>query len=137
MPRRSVDTKLDLLKEVPLFAGFGKRQLAAVARIADEIDVPAGKALIAENEFGRQFFILLEGEAEVRRRGRRLNTLGAGDFFGEIALLTDRETTATVRTTTPARLLVVTRSSFNRLVRDVPAVQWTIVQALARRVPID
>lgn len=135
MPHRRVDPKLEALKAVPLFAGFRKRDLVAVSRIADEVDLPAGKQLIGENEFGRQFFILLEGEAVVRRHGRKLNTLRAGDFFGEIALLSERPTTASVTTATPVRLLVVTRANFNRLIRQAQDVHWSIVQALVKRVP--
>ena len=95
------DKKLQALKNVPLFGGMSKRDLTEVARIADELDFSAGKELIRENEPGRQFFVLLEGEAVVRRRGRKVNTLGPGDFFGEIALLSERPTTATVVTTDP------------------------------------
>lgn len=136
VPRRA-DPKLAALQAVPLFESFRKRDLQSVARIADEIDLPTGKELIREGEPGRQFFILLQGEAVVRRRGRRLNVLTGGDFFGEISLLTERETTATVTTTAPSRLLVITRSNFGKLVRDAPAAQWSLIQALVKRIPLD
>ena len=137
MAGRGPDRKLEALKAVPLFAGSAKRDMQSVAQITDELDLPSGKELIRENEIGRQFFILLEGEADVRRRGRRVNILRAGDFFGEIALLADRQTTATVTTTTPVRVLVVTRANFHRLLRDTPPLQWSVIQALAQRVPLD
>ncbi len=114
---------------------MSKRDLTEVARIADELDFSAGKELIRENEPGRQFFILLEGEAVVRRRGRKVNTLGPGDFFGEIALLSERPTTATVVTTEPALVLIITRASFDRLIRTSPQVQLKVLKALAERVP--
>ena len=129
------DNKLQALKNVPLFGGMSKRDLTEVARIADELDFSAGKELIRENEPGRQFFILLEGEAVVRRRGRKVNTLGPGDFFGEIALLSERPTTATVVTTEPALVLIITRASFDRLIRTSPQVQLKVLKALAERVP--
>ena len=129
------DNKLQALKNVPLFGGLSKRDLSAVARIADELDFPAGKELIRENESGRQFFILLEGEAVVRRRGRKVNMLGPGDFFGEIALLSERPTTATVVTTEPALVAIITRASFDRLMRTSPQVQLKVLKALAERVP--
>jgi CRP/FNR family cyclic AMP-dependent transcriptional regulator len=129
------DNKLQALKNVPLFGGLSKRDLSAVARIADELDLPAGKELIREDESGRQFFILLEGEAVVRRRGRKVNTLGPGDFFGEIALLSERPTTATVVTTEPALVAIITRASFDRLMRTSPQVQLKVLKALAERVP--
>ncbi|HUK45144.1 MAG TPA: cyclic nucleotide-binding domain-containing protein [Gaiellaceae bacterium] len=131
------DPKLVALKAVPLFDGMSKKDLAAVARIADGLDLPAGKVLIEEDRLGSQFFVLLDGEADVRRRGRKVNTLGKGDFFGEIALLADRRTTATVTSRTPVRVLVITRASFSKLLRDLPDVRWTVMQALVRRVPGD
>ena len=135
--RRGSNSKVDLLGKVPLFAGLSKRDLQRVARIADEIDLREGKALISEGDVGRQFFVLLDGSADVRRKGRRVNTMGPGDFFGEIALLSDRMTTASVTTTEPSRALVITRASFRSLLRDEPAVQLKVLQALADRVPED
>ena len=134
---RGEDPKLVALRAVPLFDGMSKKDLAAVGRIADEIDLPAGKELIREGRRGTQFFILLEGEADVRRRGRKVSTLREGDFFGEIALLGNRDTTATVTATTPIRALVITRTNFNRLLQDAPKVQWGVIQALVKRVPAD
>jgi len=135
--RRRPDSKLQALKTVPLFAGLGQRDIAAVGRIADELDLPAGKELIRENEFGRQFFILLEGEVVVRRRGRKINALGPGDFFGEIALLSERPTTATVTTSTAARVAIITRASFSRLLRESPRIQLKVLEAVAERLPDD
>jgi len=65
-------SKFELISRVPLFAGLSKRELGQVASLADEIDLPAGKLLIREGERGREFFVLLEGEAEVTRKGKKL-----------------------------------------------------------------
>jgi CRP/FNR family transcriptional regulator, cyclic AMP receptor protein len=127
--------KIDLIKSVPLFSGLSKSELGHVAQLADEVDVPEGKELIAEGDRGRQFFVLVEGSANVRRRGRKVNTMGPGDFFGEIALVSDRPTTASVTTAEPSRLLVVTAPSFRGLLRDSQGVQLKVLQALAERVP--
>jgi len=128
------DQKVELIKAVPLFAGLSKAQLGHIAQIADEVDVGEGKELIAQGDRGRQFFVLVEGGADVRRNGRKVNTLQDGDFFGEIALVSDRPTTATVTVTRPSRLLVVTASGFRRLLRESPDVQLKVLQALADRV---
>jgi CRP-like cAMP-binding protein len=130
-------SKTDLLKDVPLFEECSKSDLAKIARIADEIDVSEGKELIREGELARQFFILTDGQADVRRNGRKVNTLGPGDFFGEIGLITDRLTSASVKTTTPARALVITRASFKSLMRDAPNIQLKVLNALAQRVAGD
>jgi CRP-like cAMP-binding protein len=72
-----------------------------------------------------------------RRRGRKLNTLAPGDFFGEIALLSDRPTTATITTTSPANVAIITRASFTGLLREFPQVQLKLLKALAERLPQD
>jgi CRP-like cAMP-binding protein len=129
------DSKLAALKTVPLFAGLSRSQLAAVGRIADELDLPAGRTLITEGASGRQFFVLLEGQADVRRGRRKINTLAAGDFFGEISLISKRPATATVTTTEPARVGVITARNFLQLLRTSPAIQLKVLQTLAERVP--
>ncbi|HEX4518540.1 MAG TPA: cyclic nucleotide-binding domain-containing protein [Gaiellaceae bacterium] len=135
MRARHQDLKLEALKRVPLFAELGKRDLAAVGQIADDIDLAAGKELIRENEPGRQFFVLLEGEATVKRKGRKVNVLHAGDFFGEISLLSNRPTTATVTTATPVVVAVITRPSFTRVISENPAMQMKLLKAVAERLP--
>jgi CRP/FNR family transcriptional regulator, cyclic AMP receptor protein len=134
MRRRKAPNRTDVLKRVPLFGGLSKRVLGEVAKIADEIDLAEGKVLIREDEPGRQFFVLLDGEAEVRRKGRKVNTMKAGDFFGEISLVTERPTTATVTLTEPATALVISRPAFRRMLLSQPGVQIQVLEALAERV---
>lgn len=74
------DTKVALIKKVPLFAPLAKAQLMQVASIADEIDLPEGTVLTRQGERGREFFVLLDGEAEIRRNGRKRATIGPGEF---------------------------------------------------------
>ena len=80
-----------------------------------------------------EFFVLLDGTATVRRGGRKVNTLGPGDFFGEIALVSRSPRTATVTTTSPARLLVITDGRFRTLLEHSPRIQLRILEALADR----
>src|SRR4051812_47143755 len=112
------NAKLDLIKRVPLFAGCSKRELEDVAAIADELSLPEGRTLTKEGAAGREFVVLIDGAAEVRRKGRKVNTLGAGDFLGEIALVTGTPRTATVKTTEPSRMLVITARDFRTLLRS-------------------
>jgi CRP/FNR family transcriptional regulator, cyclic AMP receptor protein len=134
MRRRRASSKIDVLNRVPLFAGCSKRSLNEIAKIADEIELPAGKQLIREGDPGRQFFVLLDGSAEVRRKGKTINTLGAGDFFGEISLVTERPTTASVTLTEPSNALVISRPAFRRMLLAQPAVQLQVLETLAERV---
>jgi CRP/FNR family transcriptional regulator, cyclic AMP receptor protein len=128
------NAKVELLKRVPLFARCSKKELAEIATIADEIDLPEGKQLTKEGGRGREFFVLLDGSADVRRNGRKVKTLGSGDFLGEIALVTKAPRTATVTTTSPVRALVVSEQNFRRLLQRSPDVQIKVLEALAERV---
>jgi CRP/FNR family transcriptional regulator, cyclic AMP receptor protein len=128
------DAKLELLKGVPLFARCSKKELADIAQIADEIDLAEGKQLTKEGGRGREFFVLVEGSADVRRKQRKIGTLGPGDFLGEIALVTKVPRTATVTTTSPVRALVVSEQNFRRLLERSPQVQIKVLEALAERV---
>ena len=127
------NAKVDLIRGVPLFARCSRAEIAEVAKIADEIDIPADKELTREGDRGREFFVLLEGTATVRRGGRKVNALGPGDFFGEIALVSRSPRTATVTTTSPSRLLVITDSRFRSLLEHSPRIQLRILEALADR----
>src|SRR5207253_6337408 len=79
------NAKLELLKKVPLFSLCSKKELEEVAQLADEVDLPTGRNLATEGATGKEFVVIIEGSADVRRKGRKINTLGAGDFLGEIA----------------------------------------------------
>jgi len=131
------DAKVELIRKVPLFAGLAKQQLAQVASIADEIDLPEGTVLTREGERGREFFVLVEGEADVRRKGRKLATRRSGEFVGEIALVADVPRTATVTTEAPTRVLVIADHDFRRLLLESPSMTFKIMQALAKRLAMD
>ena len=131
------NAKVELIKRVPLFGGLSKRELDEVAGIADELAIDAGSELTHEGAAGHEFLVLVEGTADVRRRGRKVNTLGSGDFLGEIALITGVPRTATVTTTAPARMLVITARDFRSLLRRTPSIQLKVLEALASRLPND
>ena len=127
------DAKLELLRQVPLFAGCSKKELGEIATLADELSLPAGTRLIEEGRRGHEFFVLVEGEVDVRAKGRTLSTLGDGSFFGEMALVSQRPRNATVTATTPVGVLVVHESGFRRLLHDSPQIQLKVLQTLADR----
>jgi CRP-like cAMP-binding protein len=131
--RFSQDTKVAALKCSPLFEGLAKRQLALLARLTDDLDVPAGSVLCKEGQRGHEFFVIIEGEAEVTRGGKRLATIGSGEFFGEIALLERVVRTATVTATTPLRFFVVSDSAFNSVLAIDPSIERKLLRTLARR----
>jgi trk system potassium uptake protein len=111
----SHDTKREELRRVPLFAQLSRKQLDLVTRNADILEVPACTELIREGESGHEFFAISEGEVEISKAGARVAVEGAGDVFGEMALLHGIPRTATVTTTVPSRLFVFTEQAFRSL----------------------
>lgn len=131
------DAKIELLKRVPLFAACSKSELQEIAALADELDLPGERNLTSEGAGGFEFLVLVEGEADVLRQEEVVNELGPGDFIGEIALVTGRPRTATVRTRGPARILVMTASGFRTLMHDVPSIQEKVQAAITARTDDD
>jgi CRP/FNR family cyclic AMP-dependent transcriptional regulator len=131
------DAKIDLLKNVPLFAGCSKTELQRIASLADELDLGDGATLIREGERGREFIVIAEGTVKVTRNGKQLRELGAGDFIGEIALVADVPRTATVTATSPVRLLVVTDRAFRGLLEQMPSIAKKVLQSLGERLHSD
>lgn len=128
------DTKVQALKQIPLFEGLSRKELTDLARMTEDVEVPDGKVLCKEGEIGREFFVIIDGEAVVTRRGRRVATSGRGDFFGEISLLESGPRMATVTAKTPLRFFVLTGHDFRHLLDRNPKVARKVLQALARRV---
>jgi CRP-like cAMP-binding protein len=131
------NAKIELLKRVPLFERCSQRELAEIAMLADELDLPSARNLTKEGASGWEFIIIVEGEADVVRGVRVVNELGPGDFIGEIALVSGKPRTATVRTRGPSRVLVVNASAFRTLMRDVPSIKDKVLAAVTARIPDD
>lgn len=133
----SQDVKVEALKRAPLFEGLAKKELAELARVTEDLKVDPGTVLCREGRIGREFFVIVDGEAEVTKGGKRIATRGGGDFVGEIALLTAKKRTATVTATTPLRCFILTQSDFRRVLEKSPAVQLKVMTALAERLAAD
>jgi CRP-like cAMP-binding protein len=110
------------LKNQPLFSGLSNRDLERLAGWMDEVDLPAGKELLAEGTFAYEFVIIEDGTAAVSVDGVHVNDLSAGDFFGEVALLATERRTASVETTSPMRAGVMTGPNFRAMIRELPQV---------------
>ena len=128
------DTKVQALKRAPLFEGLSKKEITDLARVTEDLEVPAGGVLCKEGETGQEFFVIVDGETDITSHGKRVAARGGGDFVGEIALLEDTTRTATVTAKTPLRVFVLTGQDFRRLVRENPGVEQKVMRALARRV---
>ena len=128
-----MDQKLELLRRVPLFAGLEEAELEEIGRIAEEMDAPAGQELTHEGRHEGYFFVIVSGTVRVERGGRTVNTLGDGDFLGEISLLDGGPRTATATTESPSELIVMTHQRFAQLLDTSPAVRAAVMEEVGRR----
>src|SRR6266516_575061 len=133
MARLRRDAFLDHLSEVPLFSALSKRDLALIAKSAEDVKVDAGKVLVTEGSAGAEFFVIMDGKARVTRRGRKVAELGPGQFFGELALLDRAPRNATVVAETPMEVLVLGQREFAALIDEVPGLAHKVLAGIARR----
>ena len=126
--------KVELLRNVPLFSGLSAKELMSLSRLMDEIDLKPGTVIIREGNTGGEFFIVIEGTIEVKRKGRRLARLGPGDYLGEIALIDHGPRTATAMVETESRLLVLASREFHSMLASDPRIENKILRTLAARV---
>ncbi len=124
---------LEHFRTVPLFATMSNDDLRAVVTAAEEIDEPAGTVLVREGESRRELFVITRGTATATQGGREMRTMGPGDFFGEIALLSGGERMATVTASTDVSLMMLAPDPFLRVLRTEPTVVEAIMHALGER----
>jgi len=127
------DAKSELIRSLPLFVDCTPPEVAEVAAIATEIDLGAGRQLATENADGQEFVVIIDGTATVTHGDTVVNTLSAGDFFGEIALVTGQPRTASVIATTPVHALIIEGHAFRRLLEDAPDIREKVERAVAER----
>lgn len=121
------------LAQVPLFAGCSKKDLQTIAKAMKSIEHEAGSVIAAEGEPGVGLFVIDRGTADVTIGGKRVNRLGAGDFFGEMALLDGGPRTATVAASTDVDLMALTGWVFRGLLKEHPSIALRTLEALAAR----
>ena len=131
------DAKIELLKSIPLFSGCSKSELRALASSADELDLREGTVLTREGRPGREFFVLISGTADVTKDGKRIAQLGAGQWLGEIALLTNAPRTATVTASSAVDVLVITDRRFRTVVETMPSIALKILSSVGDRLARD
>jgi CRP/FNR family transcriptional regulator, cyclic AMP receptor protein len=119
---------------VPLFGSVSKKGLRAIVQAATEVDVPAGKVLVQEGEWGREMYVILRGTAQVTKDGRKLRELVPGDFFGEMAFLSPAPRTASVIARSDMRVMVLDSRAMGAVVEREPAVARRLLAAMAERI---
>lgn len=130
MARGNIDKTL---ASISLFSECSKKELATISKLVTPVEVPKGKELTKEGEPGREFMIIAKGTAVVRRGGRKIDTLGPGDFFGELALIAGVPRTATVVAETDMVVEALNRQEFAALLDESPSIARKVLSAVARR----
>jgi CRP/FNR family transcriptional regulator, cyclic AMP receptor protein len=121
------------LRSVPLFESLSSDQRRAIAPHADEIEVPEATELVRQGEFAYEFFLIEDGTAEVTRDGERIAELGPGDFLGEMGIVGQAVRNATVVTTSPARVIVMTGQALRSMATTNPEVAERITAVVEER----
>ena len=128
------DAKLEMLKAVPLFASMRGKDLEAVERLADTVDMQAGRTLMKQGDHGNEMYVIASGSVRVERNGKEIATLGPGQAVGEMSLLSEGPRLATVTTLEPTTAFVIGHREFHTLLADSAELRQCILDNLARRV---
>ena len=131
--RNKKQLKNDAISNVILFSGCDKKEIAEIASLTTEIEVPEGKVLAREGEPGREFYVILDGKADVDIAGKHVATLGPGDFFGEMALLDQGPRVATVTASSNMEVAVLDPREFVSLIEKHPGVARKVLKVMASR----
>jgi CRP-like cAMP-binding protein len=130
----SSDPKVDLIASVPLFQGLSRKELAQIAQLVDDVDIPAGRVLMRQGENGAEMFIIATGSVRIERNGAFIRDAGPGTAIGEMALLSEGPRTATVTTNEPTRILLAGHREFHQLMEQHPTIQLAILNGVAAKV---
>jgi len=125
--------RLALLADAPLFDGLAKSQLRRIAKVSGARTFGAGEALVKEGVPGRVFYIVVEGQAKIVRRGRTIGRAGPGDSFGEMAILTTSPRSASVVAETPMEVLTLSGSHLRTILLEQPRIAVRLLDTLATR----
>ena len=129
----AADRKLEHLSNVRMFSSLTKKELGLVAKAADIVNVKAGTEIVKEGSSGHEFFLILSGEAVVKRTGRKVATLGPGSYFGELALLDRGPRSASIVAESDLEVAILGHREFSAVVDQVPAVAPKLLVSRAGR----
>jgi len=124
---------VEMLQSVPLFSGLKDKQIKTVLGSGKQLRFDTGDQIVKEGDSGVGFYLIVDGNVEVRRKGKLLSKLGSGDFFGEMSLLDKQPRSADVVATTPVTCFGLTSWAFSGIVRSEPDIAVNLMQELAKR----
>ncbi len=127
------DRKMDHLRRIPIFSRCRKAELESLAQNTDEVDLEAGRTLIVQGRPNHNFCVILKGEVDVDVHGQPIDHLGPGQFFGEISVLDGGPATATVITTTPVEVVVMSHAQFHNAIKAQETIALRVMAVMAER----
>jgi CRP-like cAMP-binding protein len=125
---------VEKLRSIPLFAELSDRARTRIGELANEFEAAAGWVLVEVGQPGSGMFVLEEGTVEVQTPDGRAWEYGPGEFFGELALLTDHPRNARVQAKTPVKCLAISRGDFQKLLEEEPEIAVAMLPKLAARI---
>ena len=129
-----MDEKLELLSKVPLLAGLDRHALEEVGRLADEVDLPAGRVAARQGTSGDEFFLILDGTVRIERDGQHPARPGPGRLLRGAGPARPHRRTATATCMTACRLMVVGHREFHQLLTEFPTIQGAVLETVATRI---
>jgi CRP-like cAMP-binding protein len=133
LPLSKRNSWVPFLADLPIFAGVSKRHLHRIARLSTARRFVPLTRIVREGEPARTFYVVLDGQVSVTRKGRRLARIGSGEAFGEMALLTDSPRSSSVVADTDVLTMCLSRANFNKVLKSEPAVSLALLKTLAER----
>jgi CRP-like cAMP-binding protein len=121
------------LKGLPWFTGCTDAQLTQLASLCEHLAVDADEVILREGRLGRELFVIVEGNVTVTRKGAVVNTLGPGDYFGELGAIEAAPRNATVTATTALDVLVIGPREFDAIM-SIPAIRNALLRGMSRRI---
>jgi CRP/FNR family transcriptional regulator, cyclic AMP receptor protein len=126
-------SRVQIFEAMPLFRGLSKEQLKEVSDSSKEMTFQAGNTIVKEGDAGLGFYLIAEGQALVKRKGKILSKLKRGSFFGEMALFDDQPRSADVVAAESTKCFVLLRWNFWSTVSKDPLIARSLLQEMARR----
>jgi CRP/FNR family cyclic AMP-dependent transcriptional regulator len=129
----ATDSRIEMFGNIPLFRSLGKEELVELANSSKEMNFSSGDTIVKDGDAALGFYVVADGGALVKRKGKTLAKLGRGGFFGEMALLDDQPRSADVVAAEPTKCFVLLRWNFWAIVSKNPKIAKALLQEMARR----
>jgi len=131
---RKVNPTVELLRKVDLFAGLSTKELESVADACKRAEFRDGDNIVTQGDPSARLYVIIDGTADVFVHGAKVDTVGPGDYFGEIAVIDEQPRAATVTATSPISALSLANFNVKRLLRTIPDIGFKMLRRACERI---